>query len=127
LGAAYFDIGQIAVPANPAAGTRRVFVNSATAELSVRTSGGATVSLESGGGGGGGTWSNEEGPAGQINGTNVTFTLANSPSPATSLRLVYNGMTLRSGAGNDFTLSTNTITFAYPPIAGSNLISWYQY
>jgi hypothetical protein len=69
----------------------------------------------------------EEGPAGQINGSNVTFTLAHAPSPATSLKLVYNGATLRSGAGNDFTLSTNTITMLYAPTAGSNLICWYQY
>lgn len=33
----------------PASGTRRLFTNSATGELSVRTSAGATVSLESGG------------------------------------------------------------------------------
>lgn len=77
--------------------------------------------------GGSGTWANEEGPAGQINGINVTFTLAHAPSPATSLRLVYNGMTLRSGAGNDFTLSGLTITFLYAPTSGSNLIAWYQY
>ena len=77
--------------------------------------------------GGGGVWANEEGPAGQINGVNMTFTVANAPTPATSLRLVLNGLTLRSGADNDFTLSGNTITFAYPPTAGSNLICWYQH
>jgi len=70
---------------------------------------------------------NEEGPAGQINDINVTFTLAHSPSPATSLKLVLNGLTLRSGAGNDFTITANTITFAYAPTSGSNLITWYQY
>lgn len=79
------------------------------------------------GGGGGGDWSNEEGPAGQIDGANVTFTLAYVPSPAASLRLVLNGLTLRSGAGNDFTLAGNTITFSYAPTAGSNLICWYEY
>jgi hypothetical protein len=42
-------------------------------------------------------------------------------------RAVLNGLTLRSGVGNDFTLSGNTITMAYAPTSGSNLICWYQY
>lgn len=46
----YIDFDQIAAPSNPAAGTRRLFTDSATGELSVRTSGGTTVSLEGGGG-----------------------------------------------------------------------------
>jgi hypothetical protein len=48
----FTDIKQIAVPANPSSGTRRLFVNSTTGELSVRTSGGTTVSLEGAGGSG---------------------------------------------------------------------------
>lgn len=48
----YQDIAQIAAPANPGAGVRRIFMDTATGELSVRTSAGTTVSLESGGGGG---------------------------------------------------------------------------
>ncbi len=55
FGAFYFDFAQIAVPANPASGTRRLFVDSATGEVSVRTSAGSTVSLEAAGGGGGAT------------------------------------------------------------------------
>jgi len=77
-------------------------------------------------GGGAANWSNEEGPAGQINGVNVTFTLAHAPSPAASLQLVLNGQVLRSGAANDFSLSGSTITFNYPPPAGSSLLCWYQ-
>ncbi|KKK75519.1 hypothetical protein LCGC14_2872910, partial [marine sediment metagenome] len=46
LGAFYLDIDDIAVPANPGAGIRRLFVDTATGELSVRTSAGTTVSLE---------------------------------------------------------------------------------
>lgn len=49
----YMDITGIAVPADPAGGVRRLFVNSATQELSVRTSAGTTISLEQGGAGGG--------------------------------------------------------------------------
>ena len=52
--ASYVDFAAITTPANPASG-RRLFVDSGTGELSVRTSGGATVSLEDTGGGGGGT------------------------------------------------------------------------
>jgi hypothetical protein len=47
LGAFYTDISQIAAPADPAAGTRRLFVDSATGEISVRTSASTTISLES--------------------------------------------------------------------------------
>ena len=42
----FMDIDQRAAPANPAAGTRRLFVDSATGKISVRTSAGVTVSLE---------------------------------------------------------------------------------
>lgn len=47
----YFDFSEIAAPSNPSAGTRRLFTDSATGELSVRTSAGTTVSLEDAGGG----------------------------------------------------------------------------
>ena len=46
LGAFYLDIDDIAAPANPGAGIRRLFTDTATGELSVRTSAGTTVSLE---------------------------------------------------------------------------------
>ena len=63
-------------------------------------------------GGGGGTgpgFVDGEAPAGLINGSNVTFTLANTPSPAASLALYRNGLLQRPGA--DYTLSSNIITF----------------
>lgn len=53
LGAAYIDIAQIAAPADPASGTRRLFVDSSDGKIKVRTSAGASVSLEEQGGGGG--------------------------------------------------------------------------
>ncbi|KKM85645.1 hypothetical protein LCGC14_1286950 [marine sediment metagenome] len=49
FGAFYSDFGEIAAPANPGANVRRLFVNSATGELSVRTTAGVTTSLEAGG------------------------------------------------------------------------------
>lgn len=51
MGAAYVDIPQIAAPANPSAGTRRLYLDSSTGKLSVRTSAGTSVSLEEQGGG----------------------------------------------------------------------------
>ena len=54
IGSFYMDVGQISTPSNPSAGTRRVFVDQATGELSVRTTAGVTTSLETGAGGGGG-------------------------------------------------------------------------
>jgi hypothetical protein len=49
LGAFYLDIGGIAAPANPGAGVRRLFTDTATGQLSIQTNAGATVSLEAGG------------------------------------------------------------------------------
>lgn len=66
-----------------------------------------------------------ETPSGTINSANVTFTLAFTPSPAGSLELFYNGLVQKSG-GTDFTLVTNTITFASAPITGSTLLAWYR-
>jgi len=49
----FFDIDAIGIPANPPAGTRRVFVDTTNSDaLSVQTSGGSTVSLEAGAGAG---------------------------------------------------------------------------
>ncbi len=63
--------------------------------------------------GGGGTapgFTDGETPAGLINGSNVTFTLAEAPNPSTSLALYRNGVLQRSGA--DYSVSGNVITFA---------------
>ena len=54
LGDHYLDFGDIAAPANPPTNTRRLFMDTATGELSVRTAAGTTLSLETGGTGGGG-------------------------------------------------------------------------
>ncbi len=75
---------------------------------------------------GGVNFADEETPSGTINGSNPTFTLANSPSPTGSLQLVLNGSTQKSG-GEDFTLSGDTITFVIVPPSGSTLLSWYRF
>lgn len=47
FGAFYQDIEELAAPVAPAVGTRRMFVDQSTGEISVRTSSATTVSLES--------------------------------------------------------------------------------
>lgn len=72
-----------------------------------------------------GTYQNET-PSGTVNGSNTTFTLAASPSPAASLHLTVNGALQQEGAGNDFTLSGNTITFNNAPLTGSIILATYD-
>lgn len=77
-------------------------------------------------GGGAVTYSDNEVPAGAINGSNATFTLTNAPSPVGSLILVLNGAVQRAG-GVDYTLSDLTITYVTAPPDGSTHVSWYRY
>lgn len=67
-----------------------------------------------------------EAPAGTPNGTTTTFTLANTPSPASSLSLYRNGV-LQS-AGVDYTLSGSLIVFLNGsiPQAGDLLQAFYR-
>lgn len=64
-------------------------------------------------------------PSGTINGSNVTFTVANAPSPATSLKVYLNS--LRQVPTTDYTLSGVTITFVQAPLTGSTLLVDYRY
>lgn len=52
-----------------------------------------------------------ETPAGVVNGSNPTFTLAAAPAPTGSLTVWVNGLAQRAGAGNDFTLAGAVLTF----------------
>lgn len=64
-------------------------------------------------------------PSGSVNDSNVTFTLPSNPNPDSSLELRLNGVILKSGAGNDFTLSGTTITMAVAPATGDVLTASY--
>lgn len=80
--------------------------------------------------GGGGilpAFSDSETPSGGITGSNATFTLAFTPSPASSLQLYLNG--LRLDLGVDYTLSGSTVTFALGtiPQIGDILLASYRY
>lgn len=64
-------------------------------------------------------------PSGSINSSNVTFTLANTPTAGTEC-LYLNGLLQNVGAGNDYTISGATITFVVAPETGSVLLANYQ-
>lgn len=63
-----------------------------------------------------------ETPTGTINGSNAAFTLANTPISGTE-HVYFNGMLLEPGAGNDYTISTNTLTLltSYIPVTGDKI------
>lgn len=69
------------------------------------------------------TWYSQV-PSGTINGSNTVFTLAHIPF-ANSLFLTLNGA-FQQGGGGDYTLSSATITFSFPPQPGSIIIAQYQ-
>lgn len=72
-----------------------------------------------------GQFADNETPSGSIDGSNVTFTLANSPSPDVSLQLIYQGQFQLFGT--DYTLSGNTITFTVAPAAGTWIRAYYRF
>ena len=78
-----------------------------------------------GSGGSGAGFVDAEIPAGTLNGVNATFTLANTPSPVSSLSVYRNGLLLKQGG--DFTIAGSTITFvagAVPQPADTLLVNY---
>jgi hypothetical protein len=65
-------------------------------------------------------------PSGACNGSNTTFSLANSPA-ASSLVVTMNGVGLRPGASYDYTVSGATITMNYAPEAADYIAAYYFY
>jgi hypothetical protein len=61
-----------------------------------------------------------ETPSGSVNGSNVTFTLANTPTGGTE-EVYLNGLQQEPGAGNDYTISGATITYLTAPISGDKI------
>lgn len=74
----------------------------------------------------GGNFADGETPSGTINGSNTTFTLANTPV-AGSDHVYLNGIRQDAGAGNDYTISGATITYLTAPVSGSKLRVDYRY
>lgn len=99
------------------------------AGVSPTTAGGSGGGSGGGGGGvvGGPNFSDSESPSGALNGINVAFGLANSPSPALSLLLSLNGQLQQQGAGKDYTVSGATITMAIAPVSTDALLAWYRF
>lgn len=79
-----------------------------------------------GGGGGGGSTPApfQEIPAGTINSSNVTFTLANNPNYGLALLLFLDGLALVQGV--DYTISGQTITMTSAPLFGQQLYAYYS-
>jgi len=65
-----------------------------------------------------------ETPSGTKNGSNQTFTLANTPISGTEMVFV-NGILQEPGAGNDYTISGNTITMLTAPLSTDKLFVTY--
>lgn len=61
-----------------------------------------------------------ETPTGAVNGTNVTFTLANAPVVGTE-HVYINGLLMEPGAGNDYTISGSTITTLFTLQTGDKI------
>lgn len=63
-------------------------------------------------------------PSGTKNGSNTTFTLANTPTSGTEM-LFRNGLLLIAGSGNSYTISGGTITMAIAPQSDDALYCTY--
>ena len=68
----------------------------------------------------------QEVPSGTVNGSNVTFTLANTPGVSASVILSQDGKTLTQGSGKQYTISGVTITMATAPATGQSLWAVYS-
>jgi len=66
-----------------------------------------------------------ETPSGTADGSNVTFTLAHTPAPATSLQLFVNG-DFQVPTVN-YTISGATVTFTNAPASGDVITAFYRY
>lgn len=79
-----------------------------------------------GSGGGTANFVDLEVPAGAVDGSNATFTMANIPSPASSLHLFRNGLVQKPGF--DYTLLNATITFVTSaiPQPGDTVLASYR-
>ena len=88
---------------------------------------GTSGACGSGGGGSTVTFVDGESPGGVVDGSNVTFTLVNTPSPSTSLHLFRNG--LMQKLAFDYTFSGLTIVFVAgaTPQPGDTILAEYRH
>lgn len=64
-------------------------------------------------------------PSGSIDGSNTSFSLANTPVSG-SEHVFLNGLLQHAGSGNDYTISGGTITMATAPLSGEKLFVSYR-
>lgn len=67
----------------------------------------------------------KETPSGAINGSNTSYTLANTPTVG-SEHVYLNGVLQESGSGNDYTISGGTITMLTAPLTGEKIRVTYR-
>lgn len=75
---------------------------------------------------GSGTAVTRETPTGTVNGSNTVFTLAHTPA-AGSESVYLNGVLQNEGAGNDYEIAADEITFATAPATGDVILVSYRY
>jgi hypothetical protein len=66
----------------------------------------------------------KDNPTGAVDGTNAVYTLSFTPV-ANSEMIFTNGILQEAGAGNDYTISSKTVTFANPPYSGDKIRAAY--
>ena len=102
-------------------------VTAASGDITVVTDRRAWLDIESGGSSlADSNFVDNETPTGDLDGVDVTYTLANTPSPAASLKVYLNGVRQNEGGSNDYTLSGSTITFASAPISTDVILADYR-
>lgn len=69
-------------------------------------------------------YANRETPSGSLNGSNTSFSLANTPISGSEM-LFLNGVLLQAGSGNDYLISSGTITMAAAPASVDRLEATY--
>ena len=72
------------------------------------------------------SFADSEVPSGSVDGSNVTFVLAHTPTIG-SVKLYKNGVRQNLGGSNDYTISGGTVTFVTAPASGSVLLADYRY
>jgi len=95
--------------------TTNASIATLTNQVNAITSGSTTASF-----------SDAETPGGAVNGSNTTFTLANTPGAAQALTLYRNG--ILQANGTDYTLSGQTVTFGSHsvPQTGDIVVAYYR-
>lgn len=68
-----------------------------------------------------------ETPAGAVNGSNKDFTLAHNPITAGSQVGYLNGLRQQPGAGKDYTIAGNVVSFIIAPPTGSIILFDYRF